>query len=84
MNPYSDLLRNHLRRITILPDDYARCSGSIRFAIGVGSNTSTTGYVLKKACVDCLRRTAPIRDNVLYSYMTPPDFTATCPERIAP
>jgi hypothetical protein len=54
-----------------LPDDYARCHGV------------TLRVLLKKPCVLCLRRTAPMRDQP-YSYMTPPEFTTTCPERIAP
>ena len=58
-----------------LPDDYARCRG--RF---YGHHPND----LNHWCLDCLRRTAPMRDNVLYSYMTPPKFTTTCPERIAP
>ena len=56
-----------------LPDDYARCVGFVE------------PYGTPEAqCLDCLRRTAPMRDNVLYSYMAPPEFTTTCPERIAP
>lgn len=34
-------------------------------------------------CVGCLRRTAPMRDQPT-RYMLPPEFTTTCPERIAP
>jgi hypothetical protein len=61
--------------MSTLPDDYARCHGK-----GLGG-----GYAMPwPECLDCLRRTAPMRDNVLYSYMAPPEFTTTCPERIAP
>ena len=60
-----------------LPDDY-RCHG---WRI---SRFTGAGYAMKKACRNCLRRTAPMRDNVLYSFMAPPEFTTTCPERIAP
>lgn len=62
-----------------LPDDYARCRG-VMPPLGIG------GYIphWKHPCVDCLRRTAPMRENKLYSYMPPPDFTSTCPERISP
>ena len=61
-----------------LPDDYARCHGAYRPPLG-------SGYAqMVPECVDCLRRTAPMRDNKLYSYMAPPELTTTCPERIAP
>jgi hypothetical protein len=66
--------------MTTLPDDYARCHGVLPRQIG--------GYVpqwsSKHPCVACLRRTAPMSDNVLYSYFAAPEFTTTCPERIAP
>jgi hypothetical protein len=58
--------------MTTLPDDYARCQGK-----GLGGGASPE-------CLNCLRRTALMRDHVLYSYMAPPEFTTTCPERIAP
>ena len=64
--------------MTILPDDYARCHGAYDPPLGSGE----AQMVIQ--CCDCLRRTAPMRDNVLYSYMAPPEFTTTCPERIAP
>ena len=67
-----------------IPDDYARCQGSVRFAIGVGRNDPSGGYEWRRPCIDCLRRTSPMEDNKLYSYMTPPEFTTTCPERLAP
>lgn len=61
-----------------LPDDYARCHGVYQPPLG-------SGYAHPMPqCVDCLRRTARMRDNKLYSYMAPPEFTTTCPERIAP
>ena len=57
-----------------LPDDYARCHGAYDHA----------RLLFHSQCRECLRHAAPMRDNKLYSYMTPPDFTTTCPERIAP
>ena len=60
-----------------LPDDYARCHGAYRPPLG-------SGYAqMVPECVDCLRRTAPMRDQP-YWFMSPPEFTTTCPERIAP
>jgi hypothetical protein len=56
-----------------LPDDYARCYGV----------PDPHGLVIIQCC-NCLRRTAPVRDDRLCLYMVPPDFTTTCPERIAP
>ena len=67
-----------------LPDDYARCHGAYRLEIGIGKNTSLSGCQWREPCINCLRRTAPMRDNKLYSYISPPDFTTTCPERIKP
>jgi len=61
------------RQRTTLPDDYARCHG-VPDPVGM----------VNLQCLDCLRRNVPYPDNVLYSYMTPPDFTTACPERIAP
>jgi hypothetical protein len=69
--------------MTTLPDDYARCQGVSVFS-DEGWLTGTPIWQPKRECRDCLRRTAPMRDNVLYSYMAPPEFTTTCPERIAP
>jgi hypothetical protein len=68
--------------MTTLPDDYARCHGAMRFQIGVRKNEPSS-VALKKPCRDCLRRTAPMRDQPTW-YMLPPEFTTTCPERIAP
>jgi hypothetical protein len=60
--------------MSTLPDDYARCHGK-----GLGG-----GYAMPwPECLDCLRRTAPMRDQPTW-YMLPPEFTTTCPERIAP
>ena len=60
--------------MTTLPDDYTRCHGVY----------DAERLLFNWQCLDCLRRTAPMRDNVLYSYMAPPEFTTTCPERLAP
>jgi hypothetical protein len=65
------------------PDFRARCHGALQIAIGVGRNEPSGGHRLKKPCLDCLRRSAPMRGQP-YWFMTPPDFTTTCPERIAP
>jgi len=66
-----------------LPDDYARCHGRLQFAVGVRNNFRYD-YPLRDACVHCLRRTSIAeRPNFMRS-MEPPDFTTTCPERIAP
>ena len=65
-------------KLTTLPDDYARCHGQSEWHPAGGA------VWWKRPCRDCLRRTAPMWDNKLYSYMTPPKFTTTCPERIAP
>jgi hypothetical protein len=63
--------------MTTLPDDYARCYGRI------DDQLKREGQVLMAACIYCLRRTAPMRDQPTW-YMLPPEFTTTCPERIAP
>jgi hypothetical protein len=60
--------------MTTLPDDYARCHGAY----------DSSRLLFHWQCRECLRCTAPMRDNVLYSYMTPPEFTTTCPDRLAP
>jgi hypothetical protein len=63
-----------------LPDNYDRCHGAFSRLMG--------GYDARWSsefpCIECLRRTARMEDNKLYSFMTPPEFTTTCPERIAP
>jgi hypothetical protein len=66
--------------MTTLPDDYARCEGVPLRQIG----GHVPQWSSEHPCIDCLRRTAPMRDNVLYSYFAPPEFTTTCPEGIAP
>ena len=61
-----------------LPDDYARCHGAYDPPLG-------TGYaLLAPDCRDCLRRSTPVERYSSTRFMTPPDFTTTCPERIAP
>jgi hypothetical protein len=71
--------------MTTIPDDYARCHGTnLRYDLGYGEFPEDTALAGHPQCRDCLRRTAPMRDNVLYSYFAPPEFTTTCPERIAP
>jgi hypothetical protein len=65
--------------MTTLPDDYARCHGAFPRSIGGYEARWSTDF----PCVACLRRTAPMRDQP-YWFMTPPEFTTTCPERIAP
>lgn len=59
-----------------LLDDYARCHGR--------TIPDHRDWRWHPQCYACLRRTYPRFDNVLYSYMPPPEFTTTCPERIAP
>ena len=66
--------------MTTLPDDYARCHGRTRD----GNEVVVVTARPHDQCADCLRCNAPMRDNVLYSYMAPPEFTTTCPERLAP
>jgi len=63
-----------------LPDDYRRCYGHLPRQIGGFIPQWSTEH----PCVDCLRRTSiSERPNFMRS-MEPPDFTTTCPERIAP
>jgi hypothetical protein len=68
--------------MTTLPHDYARCHG-MRVP-----DPKLDGMLalmtLADPCRDCLRRTDSMSDNVLYSYFAAPEFTTTCPERIAP
>ena len=61
-----------------LPRDVARCQGAYDPPLG-------TGYAqLMPACQDCQRRTAPMEDNVLYSFMATHEFDpdGSCPYRI--
>lgn len=64
--------------MTAILDDYARCHGKYKPPLGSGC------ALLHPACLNCLCRAAPMRDNKLYSFMPPPEFTTTCPKRIAP
>jgi hypothetical protein len=61
--------------ITGIPDDYARCGGR--------TIPDRRDWRWHPQCHGCLRRTTP-RMIGYGSFMAPPDFTTTCPERIAP
>jgi len=63
--------------------NYYRCFGRLKFAMGVQSNFRHD-YPFKEECVACLRRTVPAESYSFTHFITPPDFTTTCPERIAP
>jgi hypothetical protein len=57
-----------------LPYDYARCPGSYANVHG------EFGKVIKRECIECLRRTPcnPERQ----AYMQPPEFEVGCPKKI--
>lgn len=63
-----------------IPRDVARCHGRL------SSRFTGSGYAPIPVCRDCQRRTAPMEDNTLYSFMTTPEFDpdGSCPLRIPP